>query len=227
MITRKRFLEGGLASLLAVQYSEFFEAADYGKGESAAPKELPVREAIARRRTVRRFTDSVLSREQFMEVLWAAQGVTERVRGFRAVPSAGALYPLEIFAFLGAMSVDGLEEGIYRYRPDEEDLLQEGGADRRGDLARTCLSQMWVAQAPVSLVISAVYPRATSKYGQRGIRYAIIEAGCAAQNVFLVAESLGLGVGIVGAFDDERVRELTGAATDANPLLVMPVGYRA
>ena len=226
-MTRRRFLEGGFASLLAVQYSELYERAWNGQVGGIVRDEMSVREAVARRRTVRNFSSKILRKDQLMGVLWAAQGVTERVRGFRAVPSAGALYPLEIFAFLGVMSVDGLEEGIYRYRPDEEDLLQEGGADRRGDLARTCLSQMWVAQAPVSLVISAVYPRATSKYGQRGIRYAIIEAGCAAQNVFLVAESLGLGVGIVGAFDDERVRELTGAATDATPLLVMPVGYRA
>ena len=83
-----------------------------------------------------------------------------------------------------------------------------------------------IAQAPVSLVVSAVYSRTTGKYGQRGVRYADIEAGCAAQNIFLVAEALGLGAGIVGAFDDNWVRGLTGAASDSTPLLVMPVGYR-
>ena len=76
-------------------------------------------------------------------------------------------------------------------------------------------------------MVSAVYSRTTQKYGERGIRYADIEAGCAAQNVFLMAVSLGLAAGIVGAFDDKAVHELTGVGADCYPLLVMPIGYRA
>ena len=86
---------------------------------------------------------------------------------------------------------------------------------------------MWIAQAPVSLVISAVYSRTKRKYGRRGIRYADIEAGCAAQNIFLMAVSLGLDAGIVGAFEDHKVRLLTGAGEESQPLLIMPIGYRA
>jgi SagB-type dehydrogenase family enzyme len=227
MITRKKFLEGGLASLLALQYSELFERAGNGQVGDMVRDEMSVREAVARRRTVRRFSSRILRHEQLMGVLWAAQGITDSIRGLRAVPSAGALYPLEIYAFLGDRAVVGMEKGVYHYQPQQRDAVIVTKEDQRQDLARASVSQMWIAQAPVSLVISAVYARTTGKYGKRGIRYADIEAGCAAQNVFLVAISLGLEAGIVGAFDDDRVRKLTGAAADSHPLLVMPIGYRA
>jgi len=227
MITRKRFLEGGLASLLALQYSELFERAGNGQVGEVMGEEMSVREAVARRRTVRNFSSRMLREDQLMGVFWAAQGVTDSIRELRAVPSAGALYPLEIYAFLGDGAVAGMGMGVYRFRPRHTDVETINERDLRQELARACLSQMWMAQAPVSLVISAVYARTTGKYGKRGIRYADIEAGCAAQNVFLVAISLGLGAGIVGAFDDDKVRKLTGAAVSEHPLLVMPVGYRA
>ncbi len=226
MITRKRFLEGGLASLLALQYSEIFERAGNGQVGDMVRREMSVREAMSMRRTVRRFSSKILREDQLMSVLWAAQGVTDSIKGLRAVPSAGALYPLEIYAFLGDRAVVGMGKGVYHYRPQQTDAEIVGDEDFRQELARACLSQMWVAQAPLSLVISAVYGRTTRKYGKRGVRYADIEAGCAAQNVFLLAESLGLGAGIVGAFDDDRVRELTGGPPGTEPLLVMPIGYR-
>jgi SagB-type dehydrogenase family enzyme len=227
MITRKRFLEGGLASLLALQYSEIFERTGNGQLGDVLGDDMSVREAIARRRTVRKFSSRILRKDQLMGVFWATQGITDSIRGLRAVPSAGALYPLEIYAFLGDRSVAGMEKGVCRYRPQQTDTEKVNEEDLRQELARACLSQMWVARAPVSLVISAVYSRTTKKYGDRGVRYADIEAGCAAQNVFLVAISLELEAGIVGAFDDDKVRALTGAAAASSPLLVMPIGYRA
>ena len=227
MMTRRMFLGGGFASLLAIQYSELYERAVNGQVGGMVRDEMSVREAIARRRTVRNFSSRILREDQLMGVFWAAQGITDSIKGLRAVPSAGALYPLEIYAFLGDRAVAGMGMGTYCYRPHQTEAETVGEKDLRQELAKACLSQMWVAQAPVSLVISAVYDRTTKKYGERGKRYADIEAGCAAQNVFLVAESLGLGVGIVGAFDDDRVRELTGELPGTEPLLVMPVGYRA
>jgi SagB-type dehydrogenase family enzyme len=227
MITRRRFIGGGFASLLAVQYSEIFERTGNGQVGKMVQDEMSVREAVASRRTVRNFSSRMLREDQLMGVFWAAQGITDSIRGLRAVPSAGALYPLEIYAFLGDRAVVGMGKGIYHYRPQQTDAETMGRKDLRQELARACLSQMWMAQAPVSLVISAVYARTMKKYGDRGIRYADIEAGCAAQNVFLVAISLGLEAGIVGAFDDDRVRDLTGAPPGTEPLLVMPIGYRA
>ena len=182
---------------------------------------------MSERRTVRRYMSKDITFEQLKALLWAAQGVTDKGRGFRTAPSAGALYPLEVFAFIGKGSVKGIDEGVYRLIPGTGNLEPTTGDDRREDLGAACLGQMWIAQAPTCLVISAVYGRTMRKYGERGVRYADIESGCAAQNVFLMAGALGLSAGIVGAFYDDKVKELTGTKEDARPLLVMPIGYQA
>jgi SagB-type dehydrogenase family enzyme len=227
MITRRNFLGGGFVSLLAAQYAEMAWGAQSDTWLQESKKELSVKKAIGLRRTMRSFIPKTLLREHLMEILWSAQGITDRIRGLRSVPSAGALYPLEIHVFIGGEAVAGIGRGVYQYRPGHTDIQKVNGSDLREDLASACLSQLWIASAPVSLVISAVYARTTKKYGQRGIRYADIETGCAAQNVFLMAISLGLDAGIVGAFEDRKVRALTGAGEGSQPLLVMPIGYRA
>ncbi|UCG39336.1 MAG: SagB/ThcOx family dehydrogenase [bacterium] len=227
MITRRGFLGGGAAGILALHLSELHSWTGTGQTPFPEGDGLSVREAMARRRTVRQFSDRMLREEQLMGVLWAAQGITDRSRGFRTTPSAGALYPLETFALLGPKAVAGLAQGVYSYQPRTTVIERIGDEDSRIPLAEACLGQTWLAGAPVCLVISAVYGRTTAKYGERGVRYVAIEAGCAAQNVFLLAESMGLSAGIVGAFEDGKVKDLVGDATAADPLLVMPVGYRA
>ena len=225
MFTRRQFLESGVLSLFAVQVADLAEAGGAGSGIKIPGGE--VGKSMSRRRTVRGYSSKNLTREQLMDVLWAAQGITDKRYGFRTAPSAGALYPLEVFAFTGRKSVEGLDAGVYRFVPQNQSLGQMAADDFRKELASACLGQMWVAQAPACLVISAVYDRTMAKYGKRGIRYADIESGCAAQNVFLMAVALGLSAGIVGAFHDEKVSSLTGFKGKAEPLLVMPVGYRA
>jgi SagB-type dehydrogenase family enzyme len=99
--------------------------------------------------------------------------------------------------------------------------------DRRADLAEASVDQEWVAEAAVDLVFTAVPERTTSRYGDRGKRYVLMEAGHAAQNVYLQAEALGLGVTVIGAFDDDRVHELVAASVDEEPLYVISVGRKA
>ena len=82
-----------------------------------------------------------------------------------------------------------------------------------------------VSKAAVSLVISAVYPRITGKYGKRGIRYADLEAGHAAQNVYLLGVELGIGTCAVGAFDDEEVKKVLKLPANEEPLYILPLGY--
>lgn len=224
MFTRRQFLENGVLSLLAVQVADLTDTGGGGAGSKIFGGE--VGRAMSKRRTVRRYSPREITSEQLMSVLWAAQGVTDDLRGFRTAPSAGALYPLEIFTFTGDGTVKGVKAGVHRFRPGSGKLEPVGGEDRRRELGGACLNQMWVARAPACLVISAVYERTMGKYGERGIRYADIESGCAAQNVFLMAEALGLATGIVGAFFDDKVKELTRTREDARPLLVMPVGYK-
>lgn len=225
MLTRREFLNHGALTLLAVQVSELSEG-QAGTGLlGTRGREKTVRQAIGGRRTARSFSNTPLSRQQLMDLLWAGQGITDPSRGLRSAPSAGALYPMELYAAIGRSSVTGLEEGIYRYSPRGDFLEREGGEDLRRDLATASLSQMWMAEAPVSLVICGIYGRTTRKYRDRGFRYVHMEAGCVAENVFLMAGSLGLSAGIVGAFVDEEVAAVMDLPKTVSPLLIMPVGY--
>ncbi len=186
---------------------------------------VSVEQAIKRRRTVRSFQHDALTLTQLSQLLWAAQGITDKGRGYRAAPSGGALYPLNVYAVVGRAGVKELDEGVYLYVPDKHSLQKLGHEDQRKKLAQAALGQSWIAEAPVVLVITAEYARITKKYGERGVRYAQIEAGNVGENIFLQAEALGLGAGIVGAFDDGSVARIIGALPRHEPLLIMPVGH--
>lgn len=186
---------------------------------------ISVERAIKHRRSVREFKPSGLTAEQLAQLLWAAQGITED-RGYkRAVASAGALYPMDVYVALGDNAVPGIRAGVYHYTPSGHGLALVIDGDRRADLARASLGQSWMAQAPLNVVICAEYARVTVKYGQRGVRYAMIEAGHVGQNLFLQAQALGLEAGIVGAFHDERVARVLQIPASHEPLLIMPVGF--
>ncbi len=188
---------------------------------------ISVEQAIAQRRTIRAFSPQMLHLNQLSQLLWSAQGITGG-RGYkRAAPSAGALYPMDVYVVAGPDSVAQMETGVYRYEPAEHQLSPVTPQDARNGVAQACLSQMWMAQAPVNLVITAEYSRITGKYGNRGLRYAMIEAGHIGQNIFLQAEALGLKAGIVGAYHDERLIEIMKIPRAHEPLLIMPIGYAA
>ena len=187
---------------------------------------VSVEKAIKARRTVRSFSPRQLTPEQVSQLLWAAQGITQDGGFKRASPSAGALYPMDVFVVVGHEAVRSAAPGIYHYepRPHATSLLAEG--DHRDELARAALSQLWMAKAPLNVVICAQYDRITPKYGPRGERYAAMEAGHIAQNIFLQACALGLDAGIVGAFTDVEVKRVLKLDAAMEPHLLMPVGYR-
>ena len=119
-----------------------------------------------------------------------------------------------------------LRPGVYRYDPRAHTLSAIAVGDKRAALSAAALEQTCVAEAATALVFCAVYRRTTVKYGERGVRYAHMEVGHAAQNVYLQAESLHLGTVVVGAFQDDKVRKVIGAAADEQPLCMMPIGRR-
>jgi len=188
---------------------------------------VSVEQAIGQRRTVRAFSPQMLQLDQLSQLLWSAQGLTGGSGYKRSAPSAGALYPMDVYAVAGPGSVARIEAGVYRYDPQGHMLSRVAKRDARDEVARACLSQMWMAQAPVNLVVTAEYSRITGKYGNRGLRYAMIEAGHIGQNLFLQAEALGLKAGIVGAYHDERLIEIMNLPRTHEPLLIMPIGYAA
>lgn len=189
---------------------------------------VSVEEAIKERRTRRSFSSDPLTIKEWGQILWAAQGITsdEGIKK-RAAPSAGALFPLDIYLILGENASAPPGTGVFHYLPDQHALRCLSNKDFTKKAADVSLRQYWMAQAPGMILITAEYPRITRKYDNRGIRYAHIEAGHVAQNCFLQAESLRLNVGIVGAFEDNSLMELLPILKGHEPILILPVGRKA
>jgi SagB-type dehydrogenase family enzyme len=183
--------------------------------------------AIKQRRTKRSFSPETLNLNQLSQLLWSSQGITGNDGFKRAAPSAGALYPMDVYAVVGRSSVEHIEAGVYHYEPNGHALSSITMKDVRDRVAKASLSQMWMTRAPLNIVITAEYSRITVKYKERGIRYAMIEAGHIAQNLFLQAEALGLKASIVGAFHDNELIDILKIPRMHEPLLIMPIGYAA
>ena len=188
---------------------------------------LPLTEAISQRRSIRSFSPSPIQLFQLSQILYAAQGTTRSSGRLRAVPSAGATYPLEIYAVLGEDEVEEMERGVYHYEIEDHALMLHIPEDIRSDLAGAAMGQDYIAVAPVSLVICAVYDKTFIRYNVRGERYVFIEVGHAGQNIYLQATAFGLGTVAVGAFRDESVRTLLQLRSNIKPLYIMPVGKPA
>lgn len=189
---------------------------------------LSVEEAISRRRTAREFSDRPLTLNEVSALLWAGQGITDPKEMKRAVPSAGARYPLELFLAVKTNGVDPLSAGLYQYQPHGHRLLPLLEQDLMKQIAAAALNQNWIAEAPIIVIVAGDYSRTAKKYGPRAARYVHLEAGHAAQNILLEAQSLGLAAGIVGAFDDvELGRKVLRLPDSLSPLLILPLGHPA
>ncbi|MCX5998330.1 MAG: SagB/ThcOx family dehydrogenase [Chloroflexi bacterium] len=178
---------------------------------------MSVEEALVKRRSERRFAARELSWEQISQLLWSAQGTEDS--GLRTAPSAGATYPLEVYLVSS--------QGVYHYLPAKHEVELCLGGDARARLCEACLGQDCVREAPVSVVVAAVYERTAGGYGSRAARYVHIEVGHAAQNVHLQAVALGLGSVPVGAFVDEQVQAVLRLPDTHRPVYIIPVGYVA
>jgi len=185
--------------------------------------EVSIEKALLKRRSVRQYTNKPLSLEQVSQLLWAAQGITSP-QGFRTTPSAGALYPLEVY--LAAGEVTGLPAGIYRYKPQGHALLKIAGEDKRAELGEAALGQSCVKSGAAVIVICAIFERTTGKYGERGLGYVHMEAGAASQNIYLQSVSLGLGTVVVGGFSPAKVKRVMNIKDNEQPLYLMPVGRK-
>jgi SagB-type dehydrogenase family enzyme len=185
--------------------------------------EVSLEQSLLERRSVRSYSGQPLTLQEISQMLWAAQGITDPA-GFRTAPSAGGLYPLELYIVAG--DVEDLAAGVYHYQPDGHQLAKTADGDKRAELSKVALEQEWVEEGAVDFVFTAVYERTTGKYGERGIRYVHMEAGHAAQNLCLQATALGLGAVTVGAFYDDRVSQLLNLPANEQPLYVIPVGRK-
>ncbi|MCX8022545.1 MAG: SagB/ThcOx family dehydrogenase [Syntrophorhabdaceae bacterium] len=181
---------------------------------------------LAKRCSVRSFTQKPVALDVISYILWAGYGFKEG--GGRTVPSAGATYPLELYLLCRMVEggeIGRLDPGLYVYIPE----LHRIKALKKGDVSRAIseasLFQMWIAEAPFSIIICCEYRRITNRYRERGIRYAYMEAGEVSQNISLACLLFGLGSCIVGAFDDRKVKSIMDVNPSHEPVLIIPVGY--
>ena len=188
---------------------------------------ISLEETIAGRRSIRDFSPEPVSQLQLSQILWSAQGITDTQWKYRTVPSAGATYPLEIFVVCGRDGVEGIASGIYHYNIDNHSLTLHHQGEVRLELVRAALNQEFIYQAPVDIVICALYERTTLGYGNKGERYVHMEVGHAGQNIYLQATAIGLATVAIGAFHDEQVRQVLRLDKQYQPLYIMPVGKPA
>ncbi len=196
------------------------------KGEITLPSpryssNVSIEEALLKRRSIREYQDKPVSLQQVAQILWAVQGITSKWGG-RTAPSAGATYPLEVYIVV--RKVENLEPGVYRYIPSTHSLSIIAKGEYSQKLMEASLNQKWVGDASFNLVIAADFSRTTRVYGERGIRYVYLEAGHAAQNVYLQVVSLNLGCVVVGAFNDNLVKSYLKLPQNVQPIYVVPVG---
>ena len=183
-----------------------------------------VESALYYRRSRRNYICKPLSLQKTGQMLWAAGGVGKSgVTGSnRTFPSAGATYATEIYLVAG--NIEGLEAGLYRYVCMEHSLEPRYKGDIRSGLSEAAYGQMFIAEAAASILLIAVPQRTIRRYRERGVRYIYMETGCIAQNIYLQAEALGLGTVCVGAFDDDRIRNLIDLNPEEEPEMIMPIG---
>jgi len=190
------------------RYKTYVDAEQIALPDPRGYRGLSLEEAVEARRSVRNFSGDPLSSEELSRLLHAAQSITEHRWGFRAAPSAGALYPIELYAVVH--DVAGLESGIYHYAVQEHGLELLRTGDFRSAMVRAGVGQAFLGQAGVCFVLSAIFQRTRWKYRERAYRYVLLEAGHIGQNLYLAATSMGLGACAVGAFFDDDLNSLMG-----------------
>jgi len=198
--------------------------------------QFSLEKALKTRQSVREYQEVPLTLAEISQILWAAQGFTRERKepptrwnpkyewqgGLRTAPSAGALYPMEIYLLAGR--VDGLPGGLFKYVPKNHALIKVTEADKRKELCLAALKQPQVEKAPAVILMAGVYERTSYKYGDRAERYVHMEAGSIAENIYLQATALGIGTVLIGAFNDEEVKKVMALPADESPLIIMPLG---
>jgi SagB-type dehydrogenase family enzyme len=181
-----------------------------------------VEEAMLKRRSVRNYSNKPLSLSEISQILWSAQGITDKSYGLRTAPSAGALYPLQVY--LAACNVTELDAGFYKYNPHDHTLTKIEYGDKRTAIANAALKQESISTSSALLVITTIYEITSIKYGNRTERYVNIEVGHAGQNIYLQAVSLGIGTVMIGAFSDEALKKVLALPENEFPLAIYPLG---
>lgn len=196
---------------------------------------LSLEKALGDRRSIREYSEGSLSISEISQLLWAAQGITQKTEnpssiqrgehwksGLRTAPSAGATYPIELY--IAVAKVKGLSQGLYKYDPQQHAIIKVMEGDKRTDISNAALKQSSIRAAAANIIIFGNYNRTAFKYGKRAKRYVQIEVGAVCQNIYLQAHTLGLGTVLIGAFNDGSLKSTLNVPEDEYPLGIMPIG---
>jgi SagB-type dehydrogenase family enzyme len=187
---------------------------------------LSVEVAIENRRSVRHYSNQSVTLDNVSQILWSAQGITNTQYQLRAAPSAGQVYPLEVYVIAGP-NVSGLQEGVYQYEPSNNTLEMFMNGDLRSDLSNIADGQLWVKQAPLDILITGDNQKMIDKYPDKDLstRFVDLEAGHAGENIYLQAESLGLVTVSLGSFDSNQLSQKFELPSNETPLYIFPIGH--
>jgi len=194
--------------------------------ENAQLKEDDVRRCIGNRESRRAYTDEPVTLEELSYLLWATQGIRGR-KGkyqFRMVPSGGARQPFE--TYLAVNNVAGLEQGIYRYLPEDHSIVfVKRCADQVGELSSASLDQHFVGESAVCFIWTAVPYRTEWRYGPTSHKCILVEAGHVCQNLYLAAESIGCGTCAILAYSQDDLDRFIGVdGKEEMSVYLSPVG---
>jgi SagB-type dehydrogenase family enzyme len=184
-------------------------------------------EAIASRRSRRRFRDAPLSLAELAFLLWATQGVKEVLdpgHALRTVPSAGCRHPFE--SYLLVSRVVGLEPGLYRYLPVEHALVLERQIEEMAAaLDEATLHQRFAATAPVTFAWTVFPFRTEWRYDLAAHRVILMDVGHLCQNLYLACAAIGAGTCAIAAYHQELMDRLLGVdGQDEFTIYLAPVG---
>jgi SagB-type dehydrogenase family enzyme len=180
--------------------------------EKLSIKKINLYDLLNNRRTVRTYSREPLSLSELSFLLWSTQGIqitAEGERTFRTVPSAGARHAFE--TLLLCNNIEGIEPGVYRYAASQHTLVSLPFNDNQIDTLIDGFRNIILPTTSAATFMWIGFPeRMTWKFGERGYRYLLMDAGHLCQNLYLAAESIGCGTCAIGAFDDEELNTCLG-----------------
>ena len=205
--------------------------------ETALPRpsldgSVSVEKALATRTTARSYSSAPLTLAQVAQVLWAGNGniPTDAVSAAtkKVIPSTRKTYPIELYLVCGEGTVEKLPAGVYHYDADRHALKRLVDGDQRKPMSAACKGQSWIAQAPVSVIVGAVFKRAEATSGpERGINFGVMEVGNANQNILLQARALGFETNTVGGIRDAELSKALKLPEDVRPIVLVTVGKKS
>lgn len=176
-------------------------------------------EALAKRRSIRQFSSQELKNTQISQLAWAGQGITESQQGLRTAPSAGRVYPIDLYF--------ATQDGFFVYRPGDHSLEQTSDQDIRGELAMAVSIQEPVTRAGCYIILAGSVRKLMPQFRNKAKTYMLMEAGHIAANIQLQAVCLDLGSVAVGNFDTRNIDRICRLPKNTEPIYIICVGYAA